>query len=206
MSERPQGEARRKGIWWKSLIAAWLALQAVAAVMLALGVDIPDEVGFPALMVLWALVWTAWWRRSRGDGHEHGRLWGPGALGVMQQVLGSFCVAILLIGNVVLILDNTDGLERTKVSAGVVALGVAVIGVVSLVGGRVAVPSLDASGPVQLVTTYRSRFFARLAWAEAPALSPSPASCCWAARPGSMASGWLVQLSAFFLRHQREPR
>ena len=140
MSERPQGEARRKGIWWKSLIAAWLALQAVAAVMLALGVDIPDEVGFPALMVLWALVWTAWWRRSRGDGHEHGRLWGPGALGVMQQVLGSFCVAILLIGNVVLILDNTDGLERTKVSAGVVALGVAVIGVVSLVGGRVSVP------------------------------------------------------------------
>ncbi|MDP9072147.1 MAG: hypothetical protein M3N68_12880 [Actinomycetota bacterium] len=31
-------------------------------------------------------------------------------------------------------------------------------------------PSLDTSGPAQLVSSYRSRFFARVAWAEASAL------------------------------------
>nr|MDQ3575945.1 hypothetical protein [Actinomycetota bacterium] len=54
--------------------------------------------------------------------------------------------------------------------AGAVAAAVAVIGLLSLVGGRIAVPSLDVSDPAQLIMSYRSRFFARLAWAEAPAL------------------------------------
>ena len=88
----------------------------------------------------------------------------------MQGVFAAFCVAMLLIGNVVLILDTSGDLRRSDASVGVVAAGVAVIGVLSLAGGRIAVPSLDASAPALLVTSYRSRFFARLAWAEAPAL------------------------------------
>jgi len=88
----------------------------------------------------------------------------------MQGVLVAFCVALLLIGNVVLILDTSGDLNRTDVSAGVIAAVVALIGLLSLVGGRIAVPSLDASDPARLVTSYRSRFFARLAWAEVPAL------------------------------------
>ncbi len=170
MQETPASEPRRKGLWWKSLIAAYLALQTVGVVMFALDVDLPDEFGFPALVVLWALVWTIWRSRSRREGRGHSRLWAPGALGVMQGVFATFCVAMLLIGNVVLILDTSGDLRRSDASVGVVAAGVAVIGVLSLAGGRIAVPSLDASDPARLVTSYRSRFFARLAWAEAPAL------------------------------------
>ncbi len=170
MQETPERDSRRRGHWWKSLIAAWLALQAVAVVMRALGVEIPDEFGFPALIVLWAVVWTIWRRRSRAEGRADNELLAPGALGVMQRVFVAFCVAILLIGNVVLILDNSGDLERTDVSSGVVGAVVTVIGVLSLVGGRIGAPALKASGPAHLVTSYRSRFFARMAWAETPAL------------------------------------
>ena len=149
MHERPQGETRRRGIWWKSLIAAWLAVQAIAVLMLALGVDISDEFGYPALIGLWALVWAVWWRRSRADGKEHRGVWAPGALGVFQRVLVAFGAGILLIGNVVLILDNRGALERTEASAGVAAAAVAVIGVLSLVGGpnRGAVTPPGGPGP-----------------------------------------------------------
>lgn len=170
MDETAEAKPRRRGLWWKSLIAAWLALWAVGAVALALDVDIPDELGFPALILLWALIWVILARRTRGAGYDQRVLWAPGALGAMQQVCATFCVAILMIGIAVLILDTSGDLNRTGVSAGVVAVGVAVIGLVSVVGGRVGVPSLDASDPMRLVTTYRNRVFARLAWAEAPAI------------------------------------
>lgn len=164
----PEREPTRKGVWWKSLVAAWLALQGIAVVVFALGVDIPDELGFPALVVLWAALWVIWRRRSRADAPQHS-LFAPGALGVMQRVFAPICVGIILVGYVVLILD-TEYLTRRDVSAGVVAVTVGAIGLVSLVGGRIAVPRLDVSDPARLVRSYRSRLFARLAWAEAPAL------------------------------------
>ncbi len=95
MQETPAREPRPKGLWWKSLLAAWLALQAVAVVLFALGVDLPDEFGFPALVAVWALVWTIWRSGSRREGRGHSRLWAPGPLGVMQGVLAAFCVALL---------------------------------------------------------------------------------------------------------------
>ncbi len=164
----PEREPTRKGVWWKSLVASWLILQGIAVVMFALGVDIPDELGFPALVVLWAALWVIWRRRSRADGPQRS-LFAPGALGVMQRVFVPICVGIILIGYVVLILD-TEYLTRTDVPAGVIAVAVGVIGLVSLVGGRIGVPRLDVSDPARLVRSYRSRLFARLAWAEAPAL------------------------------------
>lgn len=169
MHETAEREPRRKGLWWKSLIGAWLALQPVGLVAWAVGVDIPDELGFPALIVLWMLIWTNWWRRSR-RGQEGRRFLAPGALGVMQQVFLAVAAGILLIGNVVLILDNTADLKRTAVPAGVVAASVVAIGLLSFLGGRIAVPSLDPSDATRLVTTYRSLLFARLAWAESPAI------------------------------------
>lgn len=54
--------------------------------------------------------------------------------------------------------------------AGFVAAAVNLVALVSLVGGRIGVPRLDASEPECFVRSYRSRLFARLAWAEAPAV------------------------------------
>ena len=95
------------------MISAWLNLQVVAVVMLALDVDVPEELGYPALIVLWAVVWTIWRRRLLQGGREQERLWATGALGTMQRVFAAICVAVLLIGNVVLVLDGSGAVERT---------------------------------------------------------------------------------------------
>lgn len=159
-----------QGLWWKSLVMAWLGLQAVAAVAIALGVDVPAELGIPALVVVWAGAWAIWRRRSTMRGHERERLWSRGFLGLTQRVFVWFCVATVLMGIVVLILDSGGVLERSGVPAGAVAAGVATMGLVCLVGGRIGVPRLDGSNPSRLAESYRSRFFARLAFSETPAL------------------------------------
>ena len=169
MAEAPQQRPAGKGLWWKSLLLAWLGLQAVSAVSLALGVDVPEAAGFPALIFVWALIWLAWWRRSAAKDQEP-RLFGPGPLGVMQRFFAAIVVAILIIGEVVLILDTSGGLDRTDVPVGVVAAAVTLVGLFSLIGARIAVPRLDWTDAARLVTSYRSRLFGRVAWAEVPAL------------------------------------
>ena len=87
----------------------------------------------------------------------------------MQRIWVTFCAAVVLIGVVVLTLDSSGALKRTAFPQRVVAGGVIVIGIMSLVGGRVWVPRLDGTDRGSVVQSYQSRFFARVAWAEAPA-------------------------------------
>lgn len=155
-----------KGLWWKSFVAAWLGLRTLAVVLGAVDVRIPDELGFPLLAVTWALVWVIW-RRWAG---AHPRARATGGMGVVQRVWAAYCLALLLIGVVVLTLDNSGALDRTSVSAEPVAGGITLIGILSLAAGRVWVPRLTGTDRRSLVQSYQNRFFARVAWAEVPAL------------------------------------
>jgi hypothetical protein len=159
--------AAATGLWWKSLIAAWLVLFDVGAVSAAVGADIPDWIGFPALLLAWLIVWGVWRHWSRG---RHDNILGPAVLGHLRRLLAIYCVALVLLGTVVLILDSKGGLDPTAVPTGAVAVGVTVVGVICLVGGRVGVPGLDGSDRAALLESYRRRLFVRLAWSEAPAL------------------------------------
>ncbi|MDP1804973.1 MAG: hypothetical protein Q8K72_07400, partial [Acidimicrobiales bacterium] len=166
MQKHPQPRSPAKGLWWKALLAAWLGLSGIGAVAAALGRRLPGELGFPVLVIGWVTVWVIWRRKVVTADRPRG----TGAIGALQRIWAAFCVAVFSIGVVVLILHNEAGLNRTGVSAEVVAGGVALIGVVSLVGGRVWVPQLDGSDRGRLVQSFHNRFFARMAWAEAPAL------------------------------------
>ena len=166
MKEIPESRSRRKGQWWKSLLVAWLALSVVGAVAGALGLAIPEAAGYPALAIGWVLTWITWRARETDDRSASG----TDALAALQRVWAAFCVAVVLIGVVVITLDTHGGLTRTDTSAGIVGLGVVVTGILSLVGGRIWVPRLNGTDRASLVKSYQSRFFARVAWAEAPAL------------------------------------
>ena len=166
MQEHPEPRPPSKGLWWKSLFAAWLGVSGIGAVAGALGLGLPEELGFPALAVTWAMVWVIWRRRMATD--DRARV--TGLIAALRRIWAAFCVAMVLIGVVVLILQSEGGLKRTGVSAQPVAVGITLIGILSLVGGRVWVPRLDGSDLGSVVQSYRSRFFARVAWAEAPAL------------------------------------
>lgn len=166
MQEPAEPRSSPKGLWWKSLLATWLGLSGIGAVAGALDHRLPGELGFPVLVIAWVIVWVIWRRRVVTDD----RPGGTGAIGRLQRIWAAFCVAVVSIGIVVLILHSEGGLNRTGVSVEVVAAGVTLIGVVSLVGGRVWVPQLDGSDRGRLVQSFASRFFARMAWAEAPAL------------------------------------
>ena len=166
MQEHPDPRPPPKGLWWKSLLAAWLGLSGIGAVAAALGLRLPEGLGFPALAVAWALVWTIWRRRVTPD--DRPRV--TAAIRAIQRIWAAYCVAVVLIGVVVLILHSEGGLNRTGVSAKAIAVGVTLIGILSLVAGRVWVPQLDGSDPGGVVRSYHRRFFARMAWAEAPAL------------------------------------
>ena len=166
MQEHPESRSRPKCLWWKALFAAWLGLSGIAARRRRPRPPPAEELGFPVLAVTWVSVWTIWRRRVLAQD----RAGVTGVIGAIQRIWAAFCVAVVLIGVVVLILHTEEALKRTGTSADVVAVGVALIGILSLVGGRVRVPQLDGSDPGSVVQSYHSRFFARLAWAEAPAL------------------------------------
>ncbi len=166
MQEQADPRPPPKGLWWKALLAAWLGLSGLGAVAAALGHRLPEELGFPVLAIAWVVLWALWRHRVVAD--DRPRV--TGAMGALQRIWAAFCVAVMLIGVVVLILHNEGGLSRTGVSAEVVAVAVTLIGILSLLGGRVWVPRLNGSDPGGVVQSYQSRFFARVAWAEAPAL------------------------------------
>ena len=164
MQEHPEPRSPSKGLWWKSLLSAWLGVSGIGAVAGALG--LPEALGFPALAVAWAMVWMIWRRRMATDD----RAGVIGVIAALRRIWAAFCVSMVLIGVIVLILQSEGGLKRTGVSAQLVGVGVTLIGVLSLVGGRVWVRQLDGSDLESVIQSYRSRFFAQVAWAEAPAL------------------------------------
>jgi len=167
MQETPEPRSPHKGRWWKSLFVAWVGLSLIGALANAVGLGLPTGLGLPAVAVTWILIWTIWRRTPpRPDSAD-----AVGVIAAAQRILASFCAAIVLIGVAVLTLDSKGGLHRRDgVSIEVVVLGVALVGVLSLVGERLWVPRLDASDRDSVLRSWRSRFFARTAWAEAPAL------------------------------------
>lgn len=159
-----------KGLWWKSFVAAWIGSRVVGLVLVLFGLDeVPDVVDAAAFLGVWALTWAIWRRHlARDAGHPQGLAAGP--FGVMRRLFLAFVGAVLAIGYTVVVLDATAELDRTDVPVGVVAGSLTVLGLLSFAGGRIWVPRLDGSDPIQLVTSYRSRLVARLAWAEVPAI------------------------------------
>jgi NhaP-type Na+/H+ or K+/H+ antiporter len=67
MQEHPEPGSSPKGLWWKTLLAAWFGLSGIGAVAAAVGVRLPEELGFPVLAVAWVLVWMIWRRRVVSD-------------------------------------------------------------------------------------------------------------------------------------------
>ena len=195
MQEQPQPRSPRKGLWWKALLAAWLGLSGIGAVAAAVGHRLPEELGFPVLAVAWVSVWMIWRRRVVTDDRARG----TGLIEAIQRIWATFCIAVVLIGVVVLVLDREGGLNRTGVSADVIAVGVTFIGILSLVGGRVWVPGLDGSDPGSVVRSYHSRFFARVAWAEAPALLAFGGFLVLGGEPWVYLIGLMASLAGFAL-------
>jgi hypothetical protein len=156
-----------RGLWWKSLIVAWLVTRPLGLITAVTDWDPPDAVGLAVFAGAWAATWYLWRRRS-----ERGQPAGSSSvLRPMQRITGAFALAVLLFGNVVVAL-GADDLKRTDVAIGPVVAAVVAAALVSLVGGRLLLPKLrpDAREPAELVGQYRSRFFGQLAWAEMPVL------------------------------------
>ena len=94
---------------------------------------------------------------------------GINALGMLRQLFTAFASALFLIGVVVLFLASGNS-DPNAMSPGIVAVGVAGYGVVSLVAPRLVERPLDCTDPGALLVSYRTRFFLRIALADAAAL------------------------------------
>jgi hypothetical protein len=99
-------------------------------------------------------------RRNEADGDT--------ALAVLRKLFVSFCMAITLITVVVIILGD---LVEEHEPVGFSVAAVVTIGLASLIAGRLVRRHLDYSSDAALITSHRSRFFLRLAFAEAAALA-----------------------------------
>lgn len=100
MQEAPAPRSPPKGRWWKSLFVAWVGMSVIGALANAVGLGLPMGLGFPALAVAWISIWAIW-RRKPPRADSAGAV---GAIAAAQRVLASFCMAIVLIGVVVLTL------------------------------------------------------------------------------------------------------
>ena len=94
---------------------------------------------------------------------------GVNALEALRQLFTAFAAALFLIGIVVLLLAPV-GSRDDAMPAGVVAIGVAGYGVVSLLVPRLVERPLDCTDAQALLASYRTRFFLRVAFADAAAL------------------------------------
>lgn len=93
---------------------------------------------------------------------------GETPLAQLRKVFVSFCGAIVLISVIVIILgDLVEEDEPVRLSV-VIVVGV---GLASLIAPRLFGPRLDCSADASLVTSYRTRFFLRLAISEVAALA-----------------------------------
>jgi hypothetical protein len=88
-------------------------------------------------------------------------------LTMVRTVFATFAWSLVMIGLVSLILA---GSLDTVLEPGPTAVGVAVVGVLSLLGTHRLPVRLDGTSEPALATSYRTRFFLRIAVAEAAAL------------------------------------
>jgi hypothetical protein len=85
-------------------------------------------------------------------------------IGQLRVIFGAYCTGILVFGVLAaLVLDTPDDALDVSIAVAVVA----VVGLGSLVLGRLLPAELDASSDDRVRQTYRIRFFVRLAVAEA---------------------------------------
>ena len=82
----------------------------------------------------------------------------------MRLMFLAFCLAIALFGYVLAFLDTGDT-ERPAL-----AVGVLVIGLASVIGGRLVERPLDCGDETKLKASYTNRLFIRIAFSEAAAL------------------------------------
>jgi F0F1-type ATP synthase membrane subunit c/vacuolar-type H+-ATPase subunit K len=90
------------------------------------------------------------------------------SLQLLRSIFVRLCVTVVLVGVVVLIMGdlNPEQPDRPALAAPIV-VGVSVI---CLVLQRIVPGPLDCSNPATLAATYRTRFFLRMAFAEACSL------------------------------------
>jgi hypothetical protein len=92
------------------------------------------------------------------------------ALQLLRQLYTSFVLALLLFGLVVAGTASDTSSDAGGLSSSVVAAGVLAYGMVSLIAPRLLERPLDCTSDATLVSGYRTRFFLRIAFAEAAAL------------------------------------
>lgn len=90
------------------------------------------------------------------------------SLQLLRSIFVRFCVAVVLIGVIVLVLGDVDPEQPDRPALAVpIVVGV---GVICLALQRILPRPLDCSSPATLAATYRTRFFLRIAFAEACSL------------------------------------
>lgn len=90
------------------------------------------------------------------------------ALLVLRQIFVSFCLMIAVLGVVLLVLY--PGSEKPADAPTGVAIGLLVVGAATVVVGRLAERPLDCTDDETLASSYRVRFFLRVAFSNAVAL------------------------------------
>lgn len=152
-----------QGLWWKSLILAWVLTRLFGVVFLVADVEPADWLGVPILAVAWAATWTVWRRRARAAPNT------TSFLHVMQRTSSAFAATVVFALPLVVVLD--DG--RTDVPATPVVVGVTAVALFSVVAGRALVPRLPPPGADVglLVEQLRLRHFAQLGWVMLPIIA-----------------------------------
>jgi ABC-type Co2+ transport system permease subunit len=95
---------------------------------------------------------------------------GTNGLTVLRRLFASFVAALIMIGLAVVLLSATTTQTHHPLAPVDVAIGVVVYGVFSVFAPRLIEKPLDCSADQRLAGTYRTRFFLRLAFANAAAL------------------------------------
>jgi F0F1-type ATP synthase membrane subunit c/vacuolar-type H+-ATPase subunit K len=121
-----------------------------------------DPGWFSGKTILWALVPGIGLRRAQADGTAS-------VLFTLRAVFTSFVMALVMFGVVLAFIGSADA-EPSGPSTSVVAAAVVGYGLVSLVVPRLVERPLSCASEADLVTGYRTRFFLRVAFAEAAAL------------------------------------
>ena len=95
---------------------------------------------------------------------------GPGAdsLTFVRVMYIQYCAMLVVIGLALVVLDATSAHAAKDVAAWGAA--VIVVGMVGLVAPRVIQRPLDGTSDANLASTYRTRFFLRIAFGNVPAL------------------------------------
>lgn len=115
-----------------------------------------------------------WWMMLPGGvirQQRHAAAAGTHGLTVLRRCFASFACAVVMIGVVVVLLSATTTVNPHPVSVIAVAVGIIVFGIFSVVAPWLVERPLDCSDDRILAASYRTRFFLRIAFAEAAALA-----------------------------------